>query len=148
VTVHILRPLVPHLWGQKSGFKTVGEVREYVQSRATESDGLLGTWTSRWPKRADELRGGGSVYFVHKRETVFRLPIAGVIRCQHVSSEYGRLHRIYMRTEFTYVRPQHVGMVRGWRYLEDEDAPPDLAHGNAGMPDEALAMELAGLGLA
>ena len=132
--LHLLRPLVPELWGHKAGMTTVGEIRDYIEDRAKRG-GVLGTWTSRWPKRADELRGG-SVYFVHKKETVFRLPIRDLIR--QVETYRGRpLHRIYIEPNLVWVAPRHVGMVRGWRYLEGDAVPPDLRR-NDGSTIKAL----------
>lgn len=46
------------------------------------------------------------------------------------------------------VRPRPMKPFQGWRYLDDKDAPPDMASlgANADMPEE-LKKELAGLGL-
>jgi hypothetical protein len=46
------------------------------------------------------------------------------------------------------VRPRPMKPFQGWRYLDDKDAPPDMADlgAKADMP-EALRRELAGLGL-
>ena len=142
MSLHLLRPLVPELWGQRAGMTTVGEVCDYIRERAGQGYDL-GTWTSRWPKRAEELTGG-SVYFAHKRETVFRLPITDVIRNQWwgIKPIYAPLHRIYMKPEVTWVQPRHVGMVRGWRYLEGDAVPPDVR------ADSSVADALAELGLA
>ena len=45
------------------------------------------------------------------------------------------------------VAPRPVGFLRGWRYLADKDAPPDLVMPAAGDPPPEMARELREMGL-
>lgn len=80
--------------------------------------------TRMWPKRADELLNGGSIYWVIKgqiqcRQRVLRLDKVtgkdGITRCAIV------LDPELIPTQTALRRP-----FQGWRYLPQSDAPPDL----------------------
>ena len=103
--------------------------------------------TRMWPKRADELRQGGSLYWVFKgvilaRQRILRLEehrgADGILRCAIVFDPD------LVRTEAAQRRP-----FQGWRYLKPEDAPADLTAARA-MDDTlppTLAMALADIGV-
>ena len=100
-----------------------------------------------WPKRADEVLNGGSLYWVFKGVILARQRILGleeriggdgIARCALV------LDPEVIRTEGVPRRP-----FQGWRYFSPEEAPRDLAAGRARddvLPD-ALAQALAEIGL-
>lgn len=80
--------------------------------------------TRMWPRRGEELLDGGSIYWVIKGLILARQRIAaleavdrgdGVKRCAIV------LEPELVRTAAAPRRP-----FQGWRYLQSEDAPPDL----------------------
>ena len=92
-----------------------------------------------WPKRADEVLNGGSLYWVFKgmvlaRQRILRLDARqgayGVLRCALV------LDPAVIRTE-----PQPRRPFQGWRYLAPDDAPRDLRR--SGPREEALPPALA-----
>ena len=98
------------------------------------------------PKRADEIVGKGSLYWVIRGMVSCRQKIIaidpfedddGITRCKLVLDE-----------ELVPVRPQPKRPFQGWRYLKHEDAPPDLPKDaiDAEMP-EKMRNELAELGL-
>jgi len=100
--------------------------------RAKGPDGLPRHVTRMWPKQADKLLNGGSLYWVFKglilcRQTILRLdevPGAdGIVRCGIV------LNPEVHRTTTAPKRP-----FQGWRYLKPEDAPPDLRKGREAEP--------------
>jgi hypothetical protein len=99
--------------------------------------------TTRYlPKRHAELVGG-SLFWIYKHQLVARSPILGF-----EEADAGRTH-IVISTALIDVLPVRRRAHQGWRYLEDKDAPRDLAAGeDAGevMPGR-LAGELARLGL-
>lgn len=99
--------------------------------------------TTRYlPKRHAEMVGG-SLFWILKSQLVFRSPILGF-----EEAEGGRTH-IVISTRLIPLYPVPCRAHQGWRYLEDKDAPRDLAEGeDAGeaMPGK-LAGELARLGL-
>jgi hypothetical protein len=103
--------------------------------------------TRMWPKRAEEVLAGGSLYWVFKGAILCRQRIVGleerlggdgITRCALV------LDPEVIRTEAAARRP-----FQGWRYLPPEDAPPDLVRTRAreeALPP-ALAQALAEIGL-
>ncbi len=92
--------------------------------------------TRMWPRRADEILGKGSIYWV----------MAGEIRCRQTivnfSEVFGedgiRRCRIEFDRELVLVRPALRRPFQGWRYLEAGDAPQDLPASQK----EALPLDL------
>lgn len=148
--LHLLRGFVQwtdrrrHLM-EPQPIKTIEATEVCVKYIADRGFDRFCTWTSRRPERGAELKGG-SVYFVggpKRNQTLFRMPFIGIY-------EDGYGYEIVMRSELIRVRQDFVGKVRGWRYLEDKDAPPDLPAveiADIDMP-ETVAAELKKLGLA
>lgn len=107
------------------------------------------THTTRMvPKRAGEIAGVGSLYWVIKGQLACRQPILA-IRPFRDAGGIGRCHLV-LEPVITPVEPRPFRPFQGWRYLETRDAPPDLAGDTAGdlasMP-ETLRRELVDLGL-
>ncbi len=108
--------------------------------------GVLFHETRHYPRRADEILDGGSIYWVVKGFVRVRQRIVRLERW--ASEERGRFCRIHLdpalvRTELQPRRPH-----QGWRYLETADAPPDAPEG--AVPEEPppeMAAELRNLGL-
>lgn len=134
-----------HLIKLSVGSESVDGLAAWQATRAAQAaDGLPRHITRMWPRRADELLDGGSVYwviqgFVQCRQRLLRLDEVigedGIRRCALV------LDPDLVRTTAARKRP-----FQGWRYLQPEDAPPDLAatrDGEESLPPEmsaALAM--------
>jgi hypothetical protein len=93
------------------------------------------------PKRHAEMIGG-SVYWILKHQLVARSEITGF-----AEAEGGRC-AILISTRLVEVHPRARRAHQGWRYLEHDAVPPDLASGEAGeiLPGD-MAHELAKLGL-
>lgn len=130
------------------GTDTVQDLLDWQrQPRALGADGLPRHVTRMWPKRADELLNGGSLYWVTKGQVLCRQHIVrleevdrgdGIKRCGIV------LNPEVIRTQSALKRP-----FQGWRYLRPEDAPPDLPSARATedvLPDE-LNRALAEIGV-
>jgi len=98
--------------------------------------------TTRYlPKRHAEMIGG-SLYWILKHQLVARSEILGF-----EEAEGGRTH-IVISTKLMDVHPKPKRAHQGWRYLEEADAPADLADGeSAEMLPPSMAGELAKLGL-
>jgi len=98
--------------------------------------------TTRYlPKRHAEMIGG-SVYWILKHQLVARSEILGF-----EAAEGGRTE-ILISTRLIDVHPKPKRAHQGWRYLEEADAPRDLAEGeSADMLPPGMAGELAKLGL-
>ncbi len=128
-----------HLIKLSVGTETVDDLADWQASRrAQTADGLPRHVTRMWPKRADEILAGGSIYWVIKglvqcRQRVLRLDEVvgadGIRRCAIVLEP--ELHN----TQSVLKRP-----FQGWRYLSGADAPPDLP--TRRRDEEALPVEL------
>jgi hypothetical protein len=99
------------------------------------------------PKRADELKEGGSLYWVIKGQVSCRERILD-IRPFVDKEGIGRC-RIVLDGKVVPVEPRPYRAFQGWRYYPEKDAPKDLtraAPGVAKMPEQ-LRRELRELGL-
>lgn len=118
--------------------ESVASLKAWLESHATEA-----LMTTRYlPKRHEEMVGG-SLYWIFEHALIGRSPLIGFEQ-----REDGRWHiRLEPKLIPVHTRPKRAH--QGWRYLNEEDAPPDLADGeNPGdvMPAKLL-VELAKLGL-
>jgi hypothetical protein len=91
--------------------------------------------TRSWPKRADEVLDGGSLYWVIKGVILVRQTIKKI---DDVTDEHGQRCGLYLDRTLVRTRPQPRRAFQGWRYLEPADAPGDLADmgGGAELPEE------------
>ncbi|HEX4572549.1 MAG TPA: DUF1489 domain-containing protein [Dongiaceae bacterium] len=102
-------------------------------------------WTRNHPKRAAEITAGGSLYWVIKGQVRVRQRI---MKLERREDEEGVWCAIVLGRRLTRVQPRFHRPFQGWRYLENEDAPPDLVKGQpADELPEKLASELRALGL-
>lgn len=95
-----------------------------VQTRAQTADGLPRHVTRMWPKRADEILSGGSLYWVFKGVILAR---QRVLRLDEVEGADGiRRCGIVLDPQITRTQPAPRRPFQGWRYLKPGDAPADL----------------------
>ncbi|WP_296761671.1 DUF1489 domain-containing protein [Sediminimonas sp.] len=124
-----------------------GLARWQASKRAQGADGLPRHVTRMWPRRADEILAGGSIYWV----------IRGAIRCRQrilrldgVTGDDGvRRCAIVLDPEVVATAQATRRPFQGWRYLRPEDAPADLSgsrRGEEALPD-ALSAALAEIGV-
>ena len=127
-----------HLTKVAFGAKSLEDMKSWFTTRGDEA-----FLTTRYlPKRHEELIGG-SLFWIFKGQLVMRSPIL-----RFEPAEGGKTH-IVIAAKLIDLYPIPRRAHQGWRYLEDADAPRDLADGeDAGetMPGK-LAGELAKLGL-
>ena len=119
-TVHLIKLSV--------GSESVEQMQGWQRHRSNQRvNGSYYHLTRMWPKRAEELLDGGSIYWVIQGVVLARQRITaleemkgadGVRRCALF------LDPEIIRTEAMTKRP-----FQGWRYLKPEDAPRDLAPG-------------------
>jgi hypothetical protein len=141
-------PTITHIQKLSVGTESVADLADWQASeRAQGADGLPRHVTRMWPKREDEILGGGSIYWVIKgvilcRQRILRFDEVtrgdGIRRCAIV------LDPDLVRLDAVPKRP-----FQGWRYLAAADAPRDLP---AGREDEealppSLSAALAEIGL-
>ena len=94
--------------------------------------------TRMFPKQAEALLDGGSIYWVIKGLIACRNEIAAL---EQVTTNDGRKAcSILMVPKLIPVVPTPKRPFQGWRYLKPEDAPADIA---AGAGDDSLPPELA-----
>jgi hypothetical protein len=122
------------------GIDSIDQLVQYFESeqklKAKRRKGISAAnedshWTRMKPKRAEEVLDGGSLYWVIKGRICVRHRI---LRLDDVTDDRGNAYCaiVYDPTVIlTETRPRRA--FQGWRYLEDEDAPPDLADQRAGM---------------
>ncbi len=103
--------------------------------------------TRMWPRRAPQVLGGGSMYWVIKGFVQARQKIIGL---EEVIGDDGiRRCGIMLAPELIRTTAVKRRPFQGWRYLTPEDAPKDLPMGRA-TDDELpkdLEIALADLGL-
>ena len=130
MTLHLIKLAV--------GADGIEDMRDWQAQRLKKTRALIHT-TRMVPKRADEVTGGGSLYWV----------IKGVIRARQRITEIrpftdkdgvGRCHLV-LDPVLVPVRPTPRRAFQGWRYLKPEDAPRDLPVGGDldDMPEEMQA---------
>lgn len=134
------------------GVATLEELESYRSERAhwwgaDYGDDVHVHRTRMRPKRAAEMEGQGSLYWVISGVIRARQPI---LRLAEATDSEGRsCCDIIMAPNLIRVAPRRKRPFQGWRYLEPKDAPADLDGGSglaeAGSMD--LVEELAKLGL-
>ena len=137
MTLHLIKLCV--------GIEDIAHLRR-VQSarleaaRRSDPDATLAHVTRMTPRRSAELLDGGSLYWVIKRQVLVRQKLLDIARFTDIEG-IGRC-RLVIDPELIPLRPHPRRAFQGWRYLEAEDAPPDLeiAHDSeAEMPPEMRA---------
>jgi hypothetical protein len=104
--------------------------------------------TFQTPKRRTELLDGGSLYWVIKGLIQVRQPLLDL--AEGSKDDGTPCCLLVLKNELVAVRPTPRRAFQGWRYLDPDEAPGDLARGAAGsigaMPPK-LRKQLAELGL-
>jgi hypothetical protein len=134
------------------GAESIGDLEGWIAQRQAlrrargEPAEQLHT-TRMVPKRVDELRDGGSLYWVIKGQLSARQRLLD-IRPFTDADGIGRCH-IVMEPVVVSVEPRPYRPFQGWRYLQDKDVPRDLSErgGELGAMPEEMRRELAELGL-
>ncbi len=129
------------------GVDSVEDLETHVHARLSAGPGAEQTHVTRvMPKRADEMIGAGSLFWVIKGQVQVRQPI---LRFDAIRTEDGiERCRIVLKPDFIRTWPLPRRPFQGWRYLTPEDAPADLGDG-ADLAELPLTLrrELAELGL-
>lgn len=110
-------------------------------------------FTRNFPRQADALLDGGSIYWIIKGEIIARQRILAIEERIRPGKARKRC-AIRLATEVVRTVPVAHRGFQGWRYLKAEEAPPDLgskgakgvARGAERLPPQ-LARELRDLGL-
>ena len=117
-----------HLIKLSVGTEDVSDLAAWQGDRHGQGpDGLPRHVTRMWPKRAEEVLGGGSIYWVIKGGILCR---QRVLRFDEVDRGDGiRRCAIVCEPGLVRVAATPKRAFQGWRYLAEGDAPRDLAPG-------------------
>src|SRR3954471_18501026 len=132
MTVHLVKLCV--------GIESIDELAEWYASdecrKARKRKGLKSAnehahWTRMKPKRVEEVLDGGSLYWVIRGRICVRHRI---LRLDGANDDKGKAYCAIVydpKVIITESRPRRA--FQGWRYLEEADAPPDLADQRAAL---------------
>ena len=95
--------------------------------------------TRQTPKRAAEIIGGGSLYWVFKGVILIRQPILAI---ETLGEGASRRCEILLDDAMIPTAPQPRRAFQGWRYLAPKDAPADFGEAAAGDFPPELARKL------
>lgn len=109
------------------GAEGSAHLRQRLESYA--ADGEIRLTTRYLPKRVDEM-AGGSLYWIHAHVIIGRSPIIGFME-----NGTGR-YWIRLEPRLIPVRSIPKRAHQGWRYLAENDAPPDIDSNEADGRDE------------
>ncbi|MBO1073589.1 DUF1489 family protein [Roseomonas marmotae] len=130
---------VLHLIKLSVGPKDVAALRA-IQATRLAGDPPLRHVTRMMPKRLDELLDGGSIYWVVAgllcvRQRLLDIrPAKGADGTQHTA--------LILDPELVPVEARRMKPFQGWRYLQADSAPPDLAAGAVASGIEELPESL------
>jgi len=137
-----------HLVKLSVGTESVQDLENWQKTPYCQGpDGFPRHVTRMWPKKETEILAGGSIYWVIKGIIQCRQPI---LRLDEVIGDDG-VHRcaIVLQPGLIPTTPAPKRAFQGWRYLNPQDAPPDLGTKRATDDDlpPALAGALADIGV-
>ena len=137
-----------HLQKLAFGLRDVDALRRRVKQRAKTGGGKHVVLTRMTPKRADELRDGGSLYWVVKGSIRARQEIRAIETFDSKGRKGGKRCRLILEPEVIETERVVRKAFQGWRYLLPTEAPHDLTQPTVeGHLDPQLGRELAELGL-
>jgi hypothetical protein len=141
-----------HLLKLCVGCDSIRDLEDWIeeQRRYAERRGIAHRQhhtTRMVPKRAAEIAGKGSLYWVIKGQISCRQSLLAIEPFTD-NDGIGRCDLVLEPTVIP-VSPRPFRPFQGWRYLEAKDAPPDLTFGQGSdsiMPED-MRRQLAALGL-
>ena len=137
MTLHLIKLAV--------GAKSVADVAAWQKARAKATPPLRHR-TRNFPRRAEEILDGGSMYWVVNRVLSVRQRIVDIVAAKR--DDGTACADIVLHPKLIAVRGRLMKPFQGWRYLTAEDAPPDEGTGfRAAELPEAMKRELAALAL-
>jgi hypothetical protein len=135
-----------HLKKLSVGSTSIDSLREWHEEVLARRGRIIHV-TRSFPRRAEEILPGGSIYWVIKGKMCARQLIEEFIEVER--EDGGVSCGIVMKPGLIPVFEKRHRPFQGWRYLEEKDVPLDLptdAEGEDTMPME-MAEELRDLGL-
>ena len=118
-----------HLIKLAVGASNVADLRQWQAEHARQLAPLRHR-TRSFPRRADEIIDGGSIYWVIGGFVLVRQPIVGIVAA---TRDDGRACTdLRLDPTLILVEPRPLKAFQGWRYLENNAAPPDLSDAEVG----------------
>jgi len=134
-----------HLLKLSVGSESVETMARWQATRLAR-DGTLYHETRNFPRRAEEILSGGSIYWIIKGYVRVRQQITALER--RADEDRGRFCRIVLDPELVLTEIQPRRPHQGWRYLDAADAPLDARRGAIQEePPAEMVAELRELGL-
>jgi hypothetical protein len=133
-----------HLKKLSVGSQSLDNLRD-LQALRLAQGGRLVHVTRNWPRRSEELLGGGSIYWIIKGVVTARQAIIDLAEAKRADGTPAC--GIVLSPEIIQVAPTKIRIFQGWRYLEVKDAPPDIGADDGGDMPAELAAELRDLGI-
>lgn len=137
-----------HLTKLCVGISDVAQLRQLQQERRARGE-ILRHLTRSFPRRADEVVDGGSLYWVIAGAMVVRQRVVAIKK--EFYSDGTKCAALVFDPELVAVAGRVTKAFQGWRYLDPAAAPVDLVAGKGGEGSEvlplALRRELEALGL-
>ncbi|MEL6747455.1 MAG: DUF1489 domain-containing protein [Pseudomonadota bacterium] len=121
MTLHLIKLSVG-----SEGIEDLAVWQRTLAGRALALTGQERVWhtTRMIPKRRDELLDGGSIYWVIKRVVQVRQRIIGLE--ENIGEDGIKRCDIVLDPELIPTKGAARRPFQGWRYLQPDDAPPDL----------------------
>lgn len=127
------------------GIRDIAHLRQ-VQAQRLAARAPLRHQTRNAPRRASEITDGGSIYWVIAGAMLVRQRILAIVPDHW--DDGSRCTGLVLDPAHVQVEGRPVKAFQGWRYLEADDAPPDLAETEApGALPPAMRLQLRALGL-
>ena len=98
--------------------------RQHLFAERLGLNGAVPGYTRRRPKRAEEIIGTGSIYWVIKGQVRVRQRILDLV--DSVQDDGTAFCLMHLHPALIAVRAVPKRPFQGWRYLNPADAPPDL----------------------
>lgn len=133
-----------HLKKLSVGSESLESLRAWQSLRLAETGRLMHVTRNR-PRRAVEILGGGSIYWIIKGVMTARQNIIDLAAVQRADGRPAC--GLVLSPDLVATQPIKMRIFQGWRYLEAEDAPADLDDVSQNNMPAALAAELRDLGI-
>ena len=127
-----------HLKKLSVGSTSIESLEEWHRE-VLDRRGVIMHVTRMFPRRKDEILPGGSLYWIIKGKMCIRQQIEDLIEVER--EDGGTSCGIVLRPGLIRLVERRHRPFQGWRYLEPDDAPPDLPFGAD--EDETMPMEMA-----
>ena len=131
-----------HLIKLAVGVPSLDEFESRIEMRRRSGNGMQ-VWTRSFPKRADDVVGTGSLFWVVAGLLSARQTIVAIE--EDTYDDGSRCARIEVEPVLIRISPLRMRPFQGWRYLQPEAAPADLDRGEmnaAATLPPALARDL------